>query len=74
MSKITLHESKDGESGVLPSAVLERLGMGPGESVYAIDRPGGVLLTTDPNFGAAIDAADEITERYKGALQRLADL
>ncbi|HEY0024947.1 MAG TPA: AbrB/MazE/SpoVT family DNA-binding domain-containing protein [Longimicrobium sp.] len=73
MSKITLHKAQDGESGVLPGEVLERLGIEPGESVYMIDRPGGILLTSDPNFDSAMRALDRARAQYADTFRRLAE-
>ena len=73
MTRITLHKGQDGESGVLPAEVLERLGIEPGESVYTIDRPGGVLFTSDPNFDAAMQAFDRARTQYADTFRRLAE-
>ncbi len=73
MSKITLQKSQDGESGVLPGEVLERLGIEPGESVYTIDRPGGILLTSDPNFAPAMQAFDRARAQYADTFRRLVE-
>jgi bifunctional DNA-binding transcriptional regulator/antitoxin component of YhaV-PrlF toxin-antitoxin module len=73
MAKLIVQRSDDSQVITLPGEILERHGWKDGDWVYLFDRPGGVLLTSDPGFVAAVDASDEITERYRGALQRLAD-
>jgi hypothetical protein len=73
MSKLTLHKGQHGESGVLPGEVLERLGIEPGGSVYAVDRPGGVLFTSDPNFDPAMQAFDRARAQYADTFRRLAE-
>ena len=73
MSKIKLDEGQDAAYGVLPREVLERLGIQPGESVYTIDRPGGVLFTSDPNFGPAMQAFDRARKQYSETFRRLAE-
>jgi bifunctional DNA-binding transcriptional regulator/antitoxin component of YhaV-PrlF toxin-antitoxin module len=73
MSKITLHESQDRDSGVLPAEVLERLGIKPGDSVYTIDRPSGVLFTSDPNGDPAMQAFNRARAQYADTFRRLAE-
>jgi hypothetical protein len=73
MTKITLHPAPGVGAGALPPELLERIGIAPGESAYAVDRPGGVLLTPDPNFGAAMQAFDRARKQYSETFRRLAE-
>jgi putative addiction module antidote len=58
---------------ILPKELLTKLGVGKGDTVYAIDQPDGVRLTTaDPDFGAQFEVARQIMKKRRAVLRELA--
>ena len=58
---------------VLPKEVLARLGVGKGDSLYAVETPDGVRLsTTDPEFEAQMAEARRIMKERRAVLHELA--
>lgn len=59
---------------VLPREMLERLNVGEGDVLYAVETPGGGYRLTpfDPDFAARMEKADEIMRRYRHTLDVLA--
>ncbi len=58
---------------VLPKELLAKLGVGKGDTVYAIDTPDGVRLTTaDPDFQAQFEIAQQIMKKRRNVLRELA--
>ncbi len=64
-----------GSCGVtLPKQVLDDLGVGEGDLVYAVRTPDGVELTRyDPEFEHALDAARDFMRRYPNHMKKLAE-
>jgi putative addiction module antidote len=57
----------------IPRDMLNRLGVGKGDTLYSIDTPEGVRLTThDPEFEAQMEVAREIMKRRRAVLRELA--
>ncbi|MCH7929623.1 MAG: AbrB/MazE/SpoVT family DNA-binding domain-containing protein [Proteobacteria bacterium] len=63
-----------GSFGVtLPKQVLDDLGVGEGDLLYATRTPDGVELTRyDPDFEQALDAARDFMRRYPNLMKKLA--
>jgi len=58
---------------ILPKELLAKLGVGKGDTIYAIDTPDGVRLTTaDPAFEAQMDVARRIMKERRAVLRELA--
>jgi putative addiction module antidote len=58
---------------ILPKELLAKLGVGKGDTVYAIDQPDGVRLTTaDPDFDAQMEVARKVMKRWRNVLRELA--
>ena len=58
---------------VLPRELLVKLGVDKGDSVFAIETPDGVRLTTaDPDFEAQMATARKLMKRWRGVLHELA--
>ena len=52
---------------------MAKLGVGKGDTVYAIDQPDGVRLTTaDPDFDAQMEVARKVMKRWRNVLRELA--
>lgn len=59
---------------VLPKEILERLRITKGAFLYAIETPNGIELTPyDPEFGAQMDAAEQIMREDRDVLKKLAE-
>ncbi len=53
--------------------MLAKLGVGKGDTLYAIDQPDGVRLTTaDPNFASQLEVARKIMKDRRAVLRELA--
>ena len=58
---------------VLPKEMLVKLGVDKGDSVFAVETPDGVRLTTaDPDFEAQMATARRLMKRWRGVLRELA--
>ncbi len=58
---------------VFPKELLVKLGVDKGDSVFAIETPDGVRLTTaDPDFEAQMATARKLMKRWRGVLHELA--
>ncbi len=58
---------------ILPRELLAKLGLAKGSTVYAIDQPDGVRLTTaDPDFEAQMDVARRVMRERRAVLRELA--
>ncbi|MCZ8189462.1 MAG: AbrB/MazE/SpoVT family DNA-binding domain-containing protein [Microcystis aeruginosa] len=56
-----------------PKEVLDKLQVGEGDTIYVTETPDGVQLTTyDPEFEQIMEAASQVTRRYRNALRELA--
>lgn len=59
---------------VLPKELLERLRVGKGDALFALETPKGIELTAyDPEFGAQMDAAERVMREDRDALKKLAE-
>ena len=57
----------------IPKEILEQMNVGEGDSLYVTQTPDGIKLTPyDPEFESAMEAAKNITNRYRNALKELA--
>ncbi|HJS85028.1 MAG TPA: AbrB/MazE/SpoVT family DNA-binding domain-containing protein [Acetobacteraceae bacterium] len=58
---------------ILPKELLGRLGVGKGDTLYAIDTPEGVRISTaDPEFEAQMEVARRIMKERWAVLRELA--
>lgn len=59
---------------VLPKEILERLRVGKGDSLFAVETPNGVELTPrDPEFAEQIEIAERVMREDRDALRRPAE-
>lgn len=71
---IILRQAGGSVTATLPKDMADRLQLGPGDRVYAIETDRGVLLTPyDPDFDNAIEAFTEVRRQYRNTLRRLAE-
>jgi antitoxin MazE len=72
--EITLRQDEDSVTATLPKEMVERLQVGPGDRVFAIETENGVLLTPyDPDFHDAMQAFGEVRRQYRNTLKKLAE-
>lgn len=58
---------------VIPKELLARLGVGKGDTLYAVETPDGLRLTVaDPEFEAQMAVAREIMRERRNVLRELA--
>jgi putative addiction module antidote len=73
MSALKLTQIGNSVGVILPKELLAKLGVGKGDTLYAIDTPDGVRLTTaDPEFEAQMTVARKVMKRRRAALRQLA--
>jgi antitoxin MazE len=72
--EITLRQAGGSVTATLPKDMADRLHVGPGDKVYAIEVDRGLLLTPyDPTFEEALAAFEEVRREYRNTLRRLAE-
>lgn len=74
VKEITLRQAGGSVTATLPKEMVERLQVGPGDRMFAIETENGVLLTPyDPDFHEAMQAFGEVRRQYRNALKKLAE-
>lgn len=62
------------EGVILPKDLLERMNLKAGDSLIISENKGDIVLSrADDSFERQMDAARDIMDRYKVALQKLAE-
>jgi putative addiction module antidote len=73
MNALKLTQIGNSVGVILPKELLVKLGVGKGDTIYAIDQPDGVRLTTaDPDFEAQLAVARKLMKRWRNVLRELA--
>jgi putative addiction module antidote len=73
MNTLKLTQIGNSVGVILPKELLTKLGVGKGDTIYAIDQPDGVRLTTaDPDFDAQMEVARKLMKRWRNVLRELA--
>ena len=73
MSALKLTQIGNSVGLILPKELLAKLGVGKGDTVYAIETENGIRLTTaDPDFESQMEVAREIMKRRRAVLRELA--
>ena len=58
---------------ILPKEVLARLGVGKGDTLFAVESDGGLRLTTsDPDFEKQMEVARQVMKKRRTVLRALA--
>jgi putative addiction module antidote len=58
---------------ILPKELVAKLGLAKGDTVYAVEQPDGVRLTTaDPDFEAQMQVARAVMKKWRNVLRELA--
>jgi putative addiction module antidote len=73
MNALKLTQIGNSVGVILPKELLVKLGVGKGDTIYAIDQPDGIRLTTaDPDFEAQLAVAQKLMTRWRNVLRELA--
>ena len=60
-------------TGLLPKELLTRMRLEKGDELYALETPGGIVLTTyDPELAAQMEVAERIMREDRQVLHMLA--
>jgi len=74
VKEITLRGAGESVTATLPREMADRLHIGPGDRVFAVETENGVLLTPfDPDLRDAMQAFDEVRRQYRNTLKKLAE-
>ncbi|HWZ57919.1 MAG TPA: hypothetical protein VNW46_03000 [Gemmatimonadaceae bacterium] len=69
---VTVRQIGTSVSATIPKEMADRLHIGVGDSLFAMETDEGVLLTPyDPTTAGALAAYDRIAKKYRGALREL---
>jgi hypothetical protein len=72
--EIRLVETEEGVAVPLPEEVVSRFGLAAGDRLRAVEMAEGLLLIPhDADFNKAMRAFDEVRQRYRETLRKLAD-
>lgn len=73
VKKVTVRQTGTSVSATIPREMAERLHIGRGDRMFAVETEDGILLTPfDPTLDEAMDAYQRIAKQYRGALRKLA--
>ncbi len=73
MSALKLTQIGNSVGVILPKELLTKLGVGKGDTLFAIDQPDGVKLTVvEPDFEAQMAVARAMMKKWRNVLRELA--
>jgi putative addiction module antidote len=73
MSALKLTSIGNSVGVILPKEVLARLGVGKGDTLFAVETDGGLRLTTsDPEFEKQMEVARQVMKKRRTVLRALA--
>jgi putative addiction module antidote len=73
MSALKLTQIGNSIGMILPRELLGKLGVGKGDTLYAIEQPDGIRLTTaNPDFEAQMEVARRVMRERRAVLRELA--
>jgi putative addiction module antidote len=73
MAVLKLRSVGNSTGVVFPREVLERLRVGKGDLLYAVETPRGIELSPyDPEFARQMEVAERVMREDRGVLKRLA--
>jgi putative addiction module antidote len=71
---VTVRKIGNSEGVILPKEVLERMNMKAGDQLQLVDTGKGIALEpVDDSFERQMEAARKVMDKYKVALQKLAE-
>jgi putative addiction module antidote len=73
LKQVRLRRSGGSVSATLPKEMADRLNVGPGDEIFAIETSDGILLTPyEEATLRAVQAGRKVAKRYRNALRELA--
>jgi putative addiction module antidote len=73
MSALKLTQIGNSVGVILPKELLAKLGVGKGDTVYAVEQPDGIRLTVaEPDFASQLEVARQIMKKRRNVLRELA--
>ncbi len=73
VKQVRLRQAGGSVSATLPKEMADRMRMQPGDEVFAVETPDGILISPyDEATARALEAGREGARRYRNALRRLA--
>jgi len=73
MSALKLTSIGNSVGVILPKELLAKLGVGKGDTLFAVETAEGIrLTTTDPEFQMQMDVARQIMKKRRAVLRELA--
>lgn len=73
MSALKLTSIGNSVGVILPKELLAKLGVGKGDTLFAVETEGGIrLTTTDPDFARQMEVAREVMKRRRAVPRELA--
>ncbi len=70
---VTVRQTGTSVSTVIPKDMAERLHVGAGDTMFAIETENGVLYTPyDPTIAQAVEVYDRIAKKHRNAFRALA--
>ncbi|HVC59514.1 MAG TPA: AbrB/MazE/SpoVT family DNA-binding domain-containing protein [Acetobacteraceae bacterium] len=73
MSALKLTQIGNSVGVILPKELLAKLGVGKGDTLFAVEQPDGVKLTVaDPDFPAQMKMGRQIMKQRRNVLRELA--
>lgn len=73
MVKLTIRRVGNSLGVTLPAEAVKALRVAEGDTLYLTETPEGYrLVAHDPEFGRAMEAAEDFMKRYRNALRELA--
>ncbi|MEM8673217.1 MAG: AbrB/MazE/SpoVT family DNA-binding domain-containing protein [Cyanobacteria bacterium P01_G01_bin.67] len=71
--KLKLRKIGNSIGTTFPKEILDKLQVSEGDTIYLTETPDGIELTAyNPEFEEVMEAASEVTRRYRNALKELA--
>lgn len=73
MYKIQLRKIGGSVGATFPKEMMERMRLGEGDALYAVERNGEYVLTPyDPDFDETMQAFEEVRREFRNAFRELA--
>jgi putative addiction module antidote len=73
VKEVTLRQAGGSVSATLPKDMADRLNIGPGDKILAVETDRGILLTPyDPDAEESLALAGKAAKQYRNALRHLA--
>ncbi len=73
LKQVRLRRAGDSVSATLPKDMADRLNVGPGDDIFAVETSDGILLTPyDEATLRAVESGRRVAKRYRRALRELA--